>query len=131
MPTLFSLAKVAIVASCVLGLTFAEPAMFNQQDAIADFGKEAWSDVQHVFQSSADKLHSATDKLKEVFSNGAADSFTAFSHPAFPEYVLRYKKPTLCDPNVKQVTKLLMHLFSYFLLTHPIIDFWLFGCWRR
>jgi hypothetical protein len=26
-----------------------------------------------------------------------------FSHPAFPEYSMRYKKPALCDPDVKQV----------------------------
>lgn len=102
MPTLFSLAKVAIVASCVFGLTFAEPALFNQQEAVADFGREAWSDVQQVFQTSADKFHSATDKLKDVLSHGA-DAFTAFRHPAFPEYALRYKKPSLCDPDVKQV----------------------------
>lgn len=104
MPTLFSLAKVAVVASCVFSMTFAEPAMFKQQDAIVDFGREAWSDVQHVFQNSADKIHSATDKLKEVLHQGS-DTFTTFTHPAFSEYALRYKKPTLCDPDVKQVIR--------------------------
>lgn len=107
MPRLFSLAKVAIVASCVFGLTFAEPGMFDrqQQDAIVDFGKDAWNEVQHVFQSTSNRVHSATDKVKEVLSNGA-DAFTAFTHPAFPEYALRYKRPTLCDPNVKQVREI-------------------------
>lgn len=104
MPTLISLAKVAVVASCVFGLTYAEPAMFQQQDAIVDFGEKAWSDVQHVFQGAADKVHSATDKVKEILHNGA-DTFTTFTHPAFSEYALRYKRPTLCDPDVKQVRK--------------------------
>ncbi|KAG2236692.1 Alpha/Beta hydrolase protein [Thamnidium elegans] len=118
MPTLFSLAKVAVVASCVFGMTFAEPAMFKQQDAIADFGREAWSDVQHVFQNSADKIHSATDKLKEVLHQGS-DTFTTFTHPAFSEYALRYKKPTLCDPDVKQISGYLdvghdKHFFFWF-----------------
>lgn len=102
MPTLFSLAKVAVVASCVFGLTYAEPAMFNQQEAIMDFGKEAWTGAQHVFQDSAEKIQSAADKLKDVFHHGS-DTFTTFTHPAFSEYALRYKKPSLCDPDVKQV----------------------------
>lgn len=108
MPTLFSLAKVAAVATCVFGMAYAEPAMFKQQDAVVDFGREAWSDVQHVFQSTNDKLHSAADKVKEILVNGA-DAFTAFTHPAFPEYTMRYKKPSLCDPNVKQVSNQLLH----------------------
>lgn len=102
MPTLFSLAKVAVVASCVFGLSYAEPAMFQQQDAIVDFGEKAWNDVQHVIHNAADKVHSATDKFKEFLNNGA-DTFTTFTHPAFSEYALRYKRPTLCDPDVKQV----------------------------
>jgi cathepsin A (carboxypeptidase C) len=102
MPTLFSLAKVAVVASCVFGLSYAEPAVFKQQDAIVDFGREAWSDVQHVFQGATEKVHSATDKAKEILQNGS-DAFTAFTHPAFPEYAMRYKNPSLCDPGVKQV----------------------------
>lgn len=109
MPTLVSLAKVAVVASCVFGLTYAEPAMFQQQDAIVDFGEKAWSDVQHVFQGAADKVHSATDKVKEILHNGA-DTFTTFTHPAFSEYALRYKRPTLCDPDVKQVNTTLIHM---------------------
>jgi cathepsin A (carboxypeptidase C) len=111
MPRLFSLAKVAIVASCVFGLTYAEPAMF-EQEAIVDFGKDAWNDVQHVFQSTNSKIHTATDKVKEILQQGA-DAFTAFTHPAFPEYALRYKKPTLCDPNVKQVKYLMQKIIIY------------------
>lgn len=103
MPTLFSLAKVAVVASCVFGLTFAEPAMFKQQDAIVDFGREAWSDVQHVFQGAQSAAHTASDKAKGILQKGA-DAFTAFTHPAFPEYTMRYKTPSLCDPDVKQVS---------------------------
>ncbi|CAO0801662.1 unnamed protein product [Mucor circinelloides] len=118
MPTLISLAKVAVVASCVFGLTYAEPAMFQQQDAIVDFGEKAWSDVQHVFQGAADKVHSATDKVKEILHNGA-DTFTTFTHPAFSEYALRYKRPTLCDPDVKQISGYLdvgsdKHFFFWF-----------------
>lgn len=118
MPTLFSLAKVAIVASCVFGVSFAEPALFNQQDALADFGRETWSDVQQVFQTSADKLHTATDKLKEVLSHGADTFTTAFHHPAFPEYALRYKKPSLCDPDVKQVRA--AHFNAKLFFTHAL-----------
>jgi hypothetical protein len=108
MPTLFSLAKVAVVASCVFGLGYAEPAMFQQQGAIADFGEKAWDNVQHVVHDAADKVHSATDKFKQILSHGA-DTLTTFTHPAFSQYALRYKRPTLCDPDVKQVSKQLLN----------------------
>ncbi|KAI9033853.1 Alpha/Beta hydrolase protein [Phycomyces nitens] len=47
------------------------------------------------------------------------DSFKAFTHPAFPEYGMRYKEPSLCDPDVRQISGYLdvdsdKHFFFWF-----------------
>lgn len=100
MPSLSSLAKVAFAATCMLGLATAEPNVFQQQEVLANFGEKAWSEAQTT-------VHTATDKLKDMFNN-AVEGFTVFNHPAFSEYRIRYKNPSLCDPDVKQV----MTMFS-------------------
>ncbi|KAI8887577.1 peptidase S10, serine carboxypeptidase [Backusella circina FSU 941] len=111
MPSLFSLAKVAFAATCMLGLATAEPIMFQHQEVLADFGEKAWNEAQTT-------VHSATDKLKDMFNN-AVEGFTVFNHPAFSEYRIRYKNPTLCDPDVKQISGYLdvgndKHFFFWF-----------------
>lgn len=134
MPTLTSLAKVAILASCVFGLASAEPAMFQQQDAVAEFGQEVWTEAQHVFHDVSSRVQDTVDKVKDVLHKGS-DVFTTFTHPAFSQYALRYKKPTLCDPDVKQVKKMNAFVFPKILCTNSCInyaiDFWLLGCWTR
>jgi hypothetical protein len=42
--------------------------------------------------------------LDDAYDNTQKEWVKVFSHPAFPEYSMRYKKPALCDPDVKQVT---------------------------
>lgn len=93
MPNLFSLAKTAIIATCLLSLSNANPSML-EQSAIVHIGEHVWTDTQHVFQTT-------TDKLKNVFS--PSNEMGIFTHPAFSNYALRFKQPSLCDPNVKQV----------------------------
>ncbi|KAG0811040.1 hypothetical protein G6F40_006629 [Rhizopus arrhizus] len=111
MPSLFSLAKTAIVASYFMtSLVYAEPAVFEQK-AIVDFGEHIWTDAQHVFQAT-------TDRLKEVFHH-PSNEFNVFTHPAFSNYALRYKHPSLCDPDVKQISGYLdvdddKHFFFWF-----------------
>lgn len=103
MPTLLSLWQVTAVAFCAFGLTCAKPAMFKQQDAILDFDTELWNDKEHIFQGATDKIHSATDKVTAILQNG----FAAFSHPAFPDYALRYNAFSLrpwCETGKKRLT---------------------------
>ncbi|KAG1055815.1 hypothetical protein G6F43_002253 [Rhizopus delemar] len=101
----------AIVASYFMtSLVYAEPAVFEQK-AIVDFGEHIWTDAQHVFQAT-------TDRLKEVFHH-PSNEFNVFTHPAFSNYALRYKHPSLCDPDVKQISGYLdvdddKHFFFWF-----------------
>ncbi|KAF7728221.1 hypothetical protein EC973_006502 [Apophysomyces ossiformis] len=49
----------------------------------------------------------------------ASDDLAIFAHPAFPQYGIRYKSTSLCDPNVKQISGYLdistdKHLFFWF-----------------
>lgn len=51
-------------------------------------------------------------------SQGSDGYLKSFSHPAFPEYSMRYKTPEICDPSVKQVS----HITCF-------TPFCVLGCW--
>lgn len=101
MPEVFKLAALFTIASCVLGLSHAEPTMSRQQ-IISDDMVNAWSDTQYVFRDIAKQTHTTSTKVKKLLQY-RADCVTAFTHPAFPQYTMRYKTPSLCDPDAKQV----------------------------
>ncbi|KAG0167652.1 hypothetical protein DFQ30_005820 [Apophysomyces sp. BC1015] len=111
MPSLASLTKVAILATLCTGFAYAEtPERFIQQQ-VEGF-TTTWNQVHEVFDE-------AVDAIQHTVKDIASDVFTTFSHPAFPEYSMRYKNPALCDPNVKQISGYLdidedKHFFFWF-----------------
>lgn len=102
MPSLSLLTKTALVAvSSALLCANGGAAQANDfmQHPIQGL-KHTWDNVHDVVQDSfSDWLPDYKKPPQQQ------DEFTTFSHPAFPEYAMRYKRPALCDPNVKQVKK--------------------------
>ena len=88
-------AAVALLA-CSSNTVSAEPNFIKQSvDGLTTSWHQAHGIVQEGFKEWFPKL--------PYPSSGEKDGFKSFSHPAFPEYSMRYKQPALCDPNVKQV----------------------------
>lgn len=92
---IFSLTKIAFISTCIFGLSIAQPDEFQTLNTIEEFGGKAWNQAQTVFQNTA-------DKMKQVFRDDI-EKYTIFKHESFSNYALRYRTPSICDPNVKQV----------------------------
>lgn len=60
------------------------------------------TDLKH----EAEQIEHGAEEVVDEIAKGAksfGEWINVFTHPAFPEYVFRYKQPQLCDPDVKQV----------------------------
>ncbi|KAI8099227.1 Alpha/Beta hydrolase protein [Halteromyces radiatus] len=78
----------------------------------------AQSGISNAWQQFQDVIHDTTNEVNEVVDD-ISKSLKAFSHPAFPQYAMRYKTPSLCDPSVKQISGYLdvdddKHFFFWF-----------------
>lgn len=100
MPTITSLTKVAALAAATALVSFgsvsAEGNFLQQQ---VDGLSTSWRHGKDILQQQ--ELPNWFPKFPSYARNG--DFIKTFSHPAFPGYSVRYKKPALCDPDVKQV----------------------------
>lgn len=116
MPTLFRTAAAATAVLALAGTSYAEPAgAFIQQqiDGLTDTWRQAHDVVEEGIKDwwSLPSKDSIEDIAKDWWpfpigeqDEERADGFLkAFTHPAFPEYSMRYKYPDLCDSSVKQV----------------------------
>lgn len=103
MPTLSFLTKTAAVAAAVFcaatTASAAEENFFRQQ---VEGLTNTWNHAHDIIQEG---LKEWLPKFPIHHDND--DFIKTFSHPAFPEYSMRYKTPSLCDPNVKQVKDML------------------------
>lgn len=70
---------------------------------LGDLGN--WFDgaLEDIKEAVDDVRKTVTGALEDAYDNSQKEWIKVFSHPAFPEYSMRYKKPALCDPDVKQV----------------------------
>ncbi|KAF7724968.1 hypothetical protein EC973_000549 [Apophysomyces ossiformis] len=137
MPRLTSLTKVAFLATLCSGFVYAEtPERFIQQQVdnfatswnqVHDTVDATWNQVHEVFDDKVDTawkhVHQVFDdtvgSIQQTVEDIASDVFQTFSHPAFPQYAMRYKSPSLCDPSVKQISGYLdveekKHFFFWF-----------------
>ncbi|KAJ8653661.1 hypothetical protein O0I10_010699 [Lichtheimia ornata] len=136
MPSLSRLYKTASAAALILAATTtsaAESASFFQQSVhglsnIWHHGQQAiiGQSVSHhdCGSSNIDHHHDMDTGLPWQQSpeeeQQRQDGFLkSFSHPAFPEYSMRYKTPEICDPSVKQISGYLdiesdKHFFFWF-----------------
>ncbi|CDH59771.1 carboxypeptidase y precursor [Lichtheimia corymbifera JMRC:FSU:9682] len=132
MPTLFRTAAAATAVLALAGNAYAEPAgAFIQQqiDGLTDTWRQAHDVVEEGIKDwwSLPSKDSIEDIAKDWWpfpigeqDEERADGFLkAFTHPAFPEYSMRYKHPDLCDSSVKQISGYLdvdsdKHFFFWF-----------------
>lgn len=118
MPSLSRLSKITSAAALILAAsTSAQPASFFQQSVHSL--SNIWHHGQEIISQSNVVSHHCSanhdNHLGDTMDNGLwhssseeqqhrQDGFLkSFSHPAFPEYSMRYKTPEICDPTVKQV----------------------------
>lgn len=134
MPTLFRTAAAATAVLALAGNAYAEPAgAFIQQqiDGLTDTWRQAHDVVEEGIKDwwSLPSKDSIEDIAKDWWpfpigeqDEERADGFLkAFTHPAFPEYSMRYKHPDLCDSSVKQVRACTYnHRKIYIAYTHTL-----------
>ncbi|KAI8328638.1 Alpha/Beta hydrolase protein [Chlamydoabsidia padenii] len=112
MPTLSNILKLTIYGLLACSATAVESQeKFLFQGAQNGIISDSWQQFQGVIHDTADIVHHAIDDITQQFK--------AFSHPAFPQYTMRYKSPSLCDPDVKQISGYLdvdsdKHFFFWF-----------------
>lgn len=115
MPSVTKLWTWALCGLMLTGQTMvaAEPQQdkFLFQGGMESEFKGAWHRFQDVLHDTAEQVHHAVDDISQQLK--------AFSHPAFPQYTMRYKTPSLCDPDVKQISGYLdvdsdKHFFFWF-----------------
>ncbi|OZJ03486.1 hypothetical protein BZG36_04023 [Bifiguratus adelaidae] len=111
---IFSRSLVAAVALSCLSIAKAEPAWDIDSTVIEVVGRQGRYLEQKMDDYSLNWKHDAqdwVDKAKQGFEDVLDDAskkleaikgewVNIFSHPAFPEYTLRYKEPSLCDPDI-------------------------------
>ncbi|KAI8577099.1 hypothetical protein K450DRAFT_253641 [Umbelopsis ramanniana AG] len=68
---------------------------------LGNWFEDALEDIQEAVE---DVRKTVTGVLEDAYDNSQKEWLKVFSHPAFPEYSMRYKKPALCDPDVKQIS---------------------------
>ncbi|CDS13932.1 hypothetical protein LRAMOSA06105 [Lichtheimia ramosa] len=134
MPSLSRLSKITSAAALILAAsTSAQPASFFQQSVHSL--SNIWHHGQEIISQSNVVSHHCSanhdNHLGDTMDNGLwhssseeqqhrQDGFLkSFSHPAFPEYSMRYKTPEICDPTVKQISGYLdiesdKHFFFWF-----------------
>lgn len=105
-----------LTAAAVLALALCSQSVQGQeqqhvfgQDIITE--SSSLADMGNWFDNTIEDIREAVDDVRKTVSGVLEDSYDhaekewvkVFSHPAFPEVSMRYKKPALCDPDVKQV----------------------------
>lgn len=107
----------SLTAAAVLALTLCSQIAQaqEQQHVIKDFQniseQSSLGDMSNWLENTLDGIRDTVDDVRKTVSGVLGDAYDhaekewikVFSHPAFPEYSMRYKKPALCDPDVKQV----------------------------
>ncbi|ORX51196.1 peptidase S10, serine carboxypeptidase [Hesseltinella vesiculosa] len=96
----------SIVCSAFVLTALAKPELQFQK--ITNQLENSWHDFQGVLRKGANEIEHA-----------AAETYLTAFHPAFPEYAIRYKQPSLCDPSVNQISGYLdvddnKHFFFWF-----------------
>ncbi|KAI7864879.1 Alpha/Beta hydrolase protein [Spinellus fusiger] len=122
MPTLTSLTKWAFLATFAVGVLASPQSQIIIQDIESP---NPWNTIEKTFDTVKDTVKDMLDDTRNRvegwldINRKYIDGFTQFSHPAFPEYSMRYKQPSLCDPDVKQISGYLdvgkdKHFFFWF-----------------
>lgn len=106
-----------LTAAAVLALALCSQSVQGQEQQHV-FGKNVaidsspLGDIGNWFDNTIEDIREAVDDVRKTVSGVLEDAYDnaekewvkVFSHPAFPEYSMRYKKPALCDPDVKQIS---------------------------
>jgi len=74
-----------------------------EQSPLGGLGNWLEDALEDVRETVDDVRKTVSGVLGDAYDHAEKEWVKVFSHPAFPEYSMRYKKPALCDPDVKQV----------------------------